>query len=93
MLHLLVIAGDCENFNYSLNDISCFPYENFLQRIKKSVRNSLNPTAQVAKFDFEYQPCFGQLPKKLILTKVPKEDKGNCFLLNELFNDFFKSNP
>ena len=52
--HLLHIADDCKNFNCPLNDISCFLYENFLQRIKKSVRNSLNPTAQVAKRHFKY---------------------------------------
>ena len=47
--NLLHIADDWENFNCSLNDISCFANEKFLQRIKKCVRNSINPAAQVAK--------------------------------------------
>ena len=88
--NLLHIADDCENFNCSLNDISCFPYENFLQRIKKCVRNSINPAAQVAKRHFEYQQCFGQLPKTLLFTKVSTKAKDNCFLLNDLSIAFVK---
>ena len=65
-------------------------YHVFLQRIKKSVRNFLNPTAQVAKHHFEYQQCFGQLPKKLLFTKVSTKAKDNCFLLNDLSIAFVK---
>ena len=36
--NLLHIADDCENFNCSLNDILCFTYENFLQRIKNCLQ-------------------------------------------------------
>ena len=86
--NLLHIADECENLNCSLNDISCFSYENFLQRIKKCVRNSINPAAQVAKRHFEYQKCFGQLPKKLLFTKVSTKAKDNCFLINDLFIAF-----
>ena len=88
--NLVHIADDCENFNCSLNDISFFPHKNFLQRIKKSVHNSLNPTAQVAKRHFEYQPCFGQLPKKILFTKVSIKAKDNWFLLNSLSIAFVK---
>ena len=90
MHNLLHIADDCEKFNCSLNDISCFPYESFLQRIKKCVRNSVNPTAQVAKCHFEYQQCFGQLPKKLLFIKASTKAKDNWFLLNGLSIAFVK---
>ena len=64
MHNRLYIAHDYENFKCSLNDISCFPYENVRQRIKKCVCNLINPAEQVSKRHFEYQKCFGQLPKK-----------------------------
>ena len=37
-----------ENVNFygcSLNEISCFPFENFMQRLKKFVRNGNNPVS------------------------------------------------
>lgn len=46
---LLHIADDCVTYGVSLNKISAFPYENFLGRLKRLVRNANNPIAQVAK--------------------------------------------
>ena len=46
---LIHLADDCENFNTSLNDLSSFPYENYLGQLKRLVRNATNPIAQVAK--------------------------------------------
>ena len=47
--NLLHLSDDVEHFNSSLNDISCFPYENFLQSIKTDVKNRSNPIDQVIK--------------------------------------------
>jgi len=46
---LIHLPDDVEHFNCSLNGISCFPFENYLQTLKKMVRQSRNPIAQVAK--------------------------------------------
>lgn len=46
---LLHVADDCENYSVSLNKLSAFPYENFLGRLKRLVRNASNPVIQVPK--------------------------------------------
>ena len=40
---------------------------------------------------FEYQQCFGRLPKKLLFSKVSTKVKDNCFLLNDLCIAFVKA--
>ena len=46
---LLHICDDVVKFDCSLNDISCFPFENFMQTLKKAVKNSKSPVVQIAK--------------------------------------------
>ena len=43
------IHEDVAHFSCSLNEISAFPFENFMQTIKKMVRTSHDPLTQVAK--------------------------------------------
>ena len=43
------LCDDARNLNCSLNEISAFPYENYLQSIKHMVKNSKNPIVQVTK--------------------------------------------
>ena len=45
----LHLADDVTNLNSSLNEISAFPFENYLRTIKKMVRNAANPICQVSK--------------------------------------------
>ncbi|XDV31420.1 hypothetical protein PO909_034109 [Leuciscus waleckii] len=47
---LLHIHEDVSRFRCSINDICCFPYENYLQQIKRLVRTGQNPLAQVMLF-------------------------------------------
>ena len=47
--NLVHIWQDVDNFNVSLDKISSFPFENYLQVLKKIVRKSQNPLAQVVK--------------------------------------------
>ena len=50
MFHgLMHIYEDCEYFNSSLNSLSAFPFENYLQTLKRYVKNRNNPIVQVAK--------------------------------------------
>ena len=46
---LLHVADDVKNFGCSLNEILCFPFENYMQHIKKHVQSGQNPIVQVAK--------------------------------------------
>ena len=43
------VPEDVKNMDCSLNEISAFPFENYMQTLKKHVRNSQNPVVQVAK--------------------------------------------
>lgn len=44
---LIHLTEDAGHFNCSLNDISCFPFENYLQQVKKHVRSGRSPLEQV----------------------------------------------
>ena len=88
--NLLHLVDDCRNNFCSLNRISCFPFENFLQRIKKSIRNSSNPVAQVSKRLSEYKHFFGELPTKTLETKISANRKDRCFLLHNSSIAFVK---
>ncbi|XP_065647936.1 uncharacterized protein LOC136077156 [Hydra vulgaris] len=79
--NLLHLPDDCLNYNSSLNTISCFPYENFLQRVKKAVKGSSNPVAQIVKRQTQWESSFGFLTKKNLSTKISSGGKDNCFLL------------
>ena len=46
---LLHLHEGVDNFNSSLNDISAFKLENFMQDSKRMVRNGSNPISQTAK--------------------------------------------
>ena len=46
---LLHLCEDVDNFNSSLNDISAFKFDNFIQDLKRMVRNGSNPVSQIAK--------------------------------------------
>ena len=47
--NIVHIWKDIDNFNFSLDEISSFPFENYLQVLKKFVRKSQNSLAQVHK--------------------------------------------
>lgn len=49
-IHNLVhLVDDCVNHGCSLNDISCFPYENFLGSLTRLVRNGSSVVTQISK--------------------------------------------
>ena len=77
---------DVRFFKCSLNDLSCFPFENHLQVIKKMVRNSRNPVVQVTKRVAEKAETH-QLHKRRRHTRViSAKPQDRCFLLrNEDF--------
>ena len=78
----------------SLNDISCFPFENYMQTLKKAVKNSKSPVVQIAK---QYQSIQSMLNTKSRKLKVSVKLNNSCFYIGEnqfcfvdLSSGFFK---
>lgn len=84
---LIHLADDVEYFGCSLNDISSFPFENYLQRLKRMVRQSRNPIAQVAKRLTELEKTTKSYrANKVTYTRISSTTRDGCFLLqNEDF--------
>jgi len=76
---LLHIADDlCER--KSLNDINAFPFENYLQKMKKFIRNGNNPIAQVAK-RLHVLKRYGSTNTKKTFSKVSVQPPNNSFFI------------
>lgn len=70
------LPDDVQHFGTSLNEISAFQYENYLFKLKKYVRKSQNPIAQIAKRMKETETFPSkQMPKKLHIT-ISTKKKG-----------------
>ena len=85
---LLHLADDVKNFGCSLNEISCFPFENYMQHIKKHVRSGQNPIVQVAKRIGEISSSAAKVATKCNFTRVgtvAERLKDSCFLLGDKF--------
>ena len=80
---LLHIADDVEKY-VSLNEISAFPFENFLQTLKKDVRNHKSPVAQVAKRYIEFENCHKILPSRKTYHISDRGLKDSCFVTKYL---------
>ena len=75
-VHGLIHLSEDMRFGSSLNDISSFHSEDYLQILKKFIRNLQNPVLQVANriSDISYA---GEIKKKL--NYIPPRQKDNCF--------------
>ena len=78
---LLHLHEDVIHHQCSLNEISCFPFENYMQRIKKFVRSNHNPLTQVCKRQMELEQCKVPSRKKKLFMKVEPNDKDGWFYL------------
>ena len=81
--NLLHVWQDVDNFNVSLDEISSFPFKNYLQVLKKFVKKSQNPLAQVVKgvSELERFPMNGADFKNLDIAIAARE-KDSWFLLS-----------
>lgn len=75
------LSDDVEHFQCSLNDVSAFPFENNLQLIKKLVRNSRNPVAQVVKRISESDKAGTVHAESSHFRYISARRKDRCFLL------------
>ena len=85
--NLIHLCEDVISFKCSLNDVSAFQYENYLQILKKFVRKAQNPIAQVTKrFSELEQSGWRKERKDTVAANVSTKRKDSCFLLrNEKF--------
>ena len=67
--NLIHLADEVVNLNVDLNEISAFPFENYMQVIKKFVRSCNNPTAQIGKrvHELEIAGGYGGVPQGSVL--------------------------
>ncbi|XP_052472877.1 uncharacterized protein LOC128029257 [Carassius gibelio] len=75
------LSDDAANFHSSLNDISCFPFENHLQVIKKLVRSGKQPLVQVTKRLAERQCTERHARRSQSTTKLTAKMPDNCVFL------------
>ena len=66
----------------SLNEISCFPFENYMQTLKRHVRNSNNPVAQVVKRQTEIDRTW-HVKRSCKSCTVSVRFGDSCFLLKD----------
>ena len=75
MLHLADVVGEFG----SLDACSSFPFENYMQRLKRLVRLGKNPIAQIAKRISEYSGEVVHVGEPAISLKAP----DNAFMLSD----------
>ena len=81
-VHALIHLVDDLQEERSLNDINAFPFENYLQSLKKMVRNGNNPIAQVAKRLHQLK-AHGKRNGKKCFCKISIHKPNNCFYLSD----------
>lgn len=78
------LVDDVRNFGTSLNEISGFPFENHLHKLKRSVRNAKNPIVQLSKRIAEMENAkVGVTPSPHHQTFVSTKTKDSCFLVGD----------
>ena len=90
MHNRLYIAHDYGSFKCSLNDISCFPYENVHQRIKKCVYNPITLQNKFQSGTLNISNVLDSYQRNNYLPKYQQKLKDNCFLLNDVSIAFVK---
>lgn len=81
-IHSLIhLVDDSRYFGVNLDKISSFPFENFLQILKKFVRNATNPLVSIVKRLEELECSDGEILRKTIFTKFSNINKDSWFIL------------
>ena len=101
-IHSLVhLHQDSEQFNASLDTISAFPFENYMQTLKRTIKNANNPVAQVVKRKHEINIANSCRLKKQLFTSISANGKDSWFILksfniaqiqHKINNEIYKCN-
>lgn len=78
-LFLNPLSDDVKYFQCSLDETSCFLFENFLQILKRYVRSNYTPLAQVVKRVYELEEINMTALKKEIKTTIKTNDNNRVF--------------
>lgn len=78
---LIHLPDDVEFFQASLDEISCFPFENHMQTLKRLVHSAQNPLVQVVKRLEEFYQSDQKARISWHFTTVSAKLKDSCFLL------------
>ena len=73
--NLIHLADDAQKMNCSLDDVSCFKFENFLHFLKKSVKNANNPISQITKRITEISSLNKEKCKSSIILTTKEKDR------------------
>ena len=76
---LIHLPDDVQFFQASLDDISCFPFENYMQTLKRHVHSAQNPLVQVVKRLEEFDQSVQNVPVSWHFTTVSIKLKDSCF--------------
>jgi hypothetical protein len=77
------LPDDVQHFHSSLNELSAFPFENYLQTLKKYVHTSNNPLVQVCKRLQEMENSKFTKKYKVLKTYISAVPKDSVFYLKE----------
>lgn len=83
--NLIHLPDDVEHSNCSLNEISSFPFENYLHQLKKTVKSGKSPVVQAAKRIAERRNFLVESQRKRADTnsfKIAVNGRDDCFILN-----------
>ena len=80
--NLIHLKQDSEYFNSSLDTVSAFPFENYLQTLKKHVKSGNNPISQIVKRRNEIEVANYHRLRKQTHTSISSTVKDSWFLLN-----------
>ncbi|MEW8548043.1 MAG: hypothetical protein AB2693_31455 [Candidatus Thiodiazotropha sp.] len=80
--NLVHIGDDAKKFNCSLNEISAFPFENYLRILKHMVRNARNPVVQVSKRLSELEKHRFEHFQRNKLHFISSRMRDCCFMLH-----------
>ena len=79
-VHSIVhLCEDVKHYKVSLHDMSAFPFENYLQRLKKFVRGTQNPLVQICKRLDELEGILYE--GKCCINKIDVGIKNSCFTI------------
>ena len=79
---LLHLHEDAEHFNCSLNQVSAFKFENYMQQLKRRVTNGRSPVAQIAKRLSEKRSTKLEMIRKSYFST---QFRNSCFQHGEKF--------
>jgi hypothetical protein len=77
------LPDDVEYFGVSLNELSAFPFENYLQSVKKMIRGTRNPIVQASKRIHEAENAKFVKKYKTMKTYISSVPKDSMFFIEE----------